>query len=88
MESRVEGMFAGDRRWAIGVVVALWLTIFFVMLSVRALIHNAAIEAVCWAGAMALLLFNTASIVAMIRHYGQDKHHIYSVDIRHLDARR
>jgi hypothetical protein len=88
MESRVDAMFAGDRLWAITVVAALWLTIFFVMLSVRPLIQNAAIETVCWIGAMALLLFNTASIVAMIRHYGQDKQHIYMVDIRHLDARR
>jgi len=35
-----------------------------------------------------LLLFNTASITAMIRHYGNDKEHIYGVDIRHLDAGR
>jgi len=62
--------------------------IFFVMLSVRSLFHDAAIEAVCWIGAVVLLLFNTASIVAMIRHYGEDKTHIYSVDIRHLDAGR
>ena len=27
-----------------------------------------------------------ASIVAMIKHYGQDKAHIYAIDIRHLDA--
>jgi len=88
MEARIEAMFAGDRLWAIMFVVFLWLTIFFVMLSVRSLFHDAAIEAVCWIGAVVLLLFNTASIVAMIRHYGEDKTHIYSVDIRHLDAGR
>jgi len=37
-------------------------------------------------GAALLLLFNTASIIAMLKHYGQDKAHIYAIDIRHLDA--
>jgi hypothetical protein len=35
-----------------------------------------------------LLLFNTASIVAMTRHYAADKDHIYGIDIKHLDAGR
>jgi hypothetical protein len=46
------------------------------------------IEIVCWIAAFILVLFNTASITAMIRHYRNDKQHIYSVDIRHLDAGR
>ena len=87
LEERIEAMFTVDKIWAIGVVIALWLTILFVMLAVRAFIQDPAIEAVCWLGAGALLLFNTASIVAMIRHYAADKAHIYAVDIRHLDAR-
>ena len=67
-------------------VAALWLTVFFVMLAVRGFMPSAEVEIVCWIGAAVLLLFNTASIVAMICHYGQDKAHIYAVDIRHLDA--
>ena len=79
-------MFAGDRAWAAGVVVVLWITVLFVMFAVRSLMRDPAIEIVCWIGAGLLLLFNTASIIAMVRHYGQDKAHIYGVDIRHLDA--
>jgi len=33
-------------------------------------------------------IFNTASIAAMISHYGHDKNSIYELDIRHLDANR
>jgi hypothetical protein len=88
MEARIDAKFANDRLWAITFVVALWLTIAFVMLAVRGFIHDPMIEAVCWAGALALVLFNTASIVAMIKHYSEDKAHIYGVDIRHLDAGR
>jgi hypothetical protein len=88
LEKRIESMFRADRAWATGAVVALWITVFFVMFAIRGLMNDPAIEIACWSGAGLLLLFNTASIVAMIRHYGQDKAHIYGVDILHLDAGR
>ena len=86
LQDRIEKMFAGDKLAATILVIALWLTVFFVMLAVRAFMPSGQVELLCWVGAGVLLLFNTASIVAMIRHYGQDKAHIYAVDIRHLDA--
>jgi hypothetical protein len=86
MQSRIDKMFASDKLVAGVLVAALWLTVFFVMLAVRGFIADKSIELLCWAGAALLLLFNTASIVAMIKHYGQDKAHIYAIDIRHLDA--
>ncbi len=88
LSERIDSMFKLDRLWAGGVVVALWAVVFFVMLAVRGFIQDPAIEVVCWIGAGLLLLFNTASIIAMIRHYARDKDHIYAVDIRHLDAGR
>jgi hypothetical protein len=88
MQDRIQAMFARDRLWASGFVVALWLVVLFVMLAVRAYITSPGVEIVCWIAACLLVLFNTASITAMIRHYGDDKEHIYSIDIRHLDAGR
>jgi len=88
MQDRIEFMFARDRFAASILVAALWVTVFFVLLSVRSYITTTAIEVVCWIAAAMLLLFNTASIIAMFRHYAADKVHIYSVDIRHLDAGR
>jgi hypothetical protein len=87
LQARIQAMFARDRLWATGFVVALWITIIFVMLAVRSYLSSG-VEIVCWIAAALLLLFNTASITAMIRHYGNDKDHIYGVDIRHLDAGR
>jgi hypothetical protein len=86
LRERIEVMFRRDKLTAGGLVLVLWLVILFVMLAVRPFIPNPEIEAICWTGAALLLLFNTASIVAMIKHYGEDKAHIYAVDIRHLDA--
>jgi hypothetical protein len=37
-------------------------------------------------GALAVLIFNTASIAAMLSHYAVDKQFIYGLDIRALDA--
>ena len=88
LSQRIDAMYATDRLAATALVVVLWVTVFFVMLAVRGFIKDPAIEIVCWIGAGALLLFNTASILAMIRHYADDKEHIYAVDIRHLDAGR
>ena len=88
LQARIEAMFALDRLWATGFVIALWIVVLFVMLAVRPFMPSRGIEIVCWIAAFILLLFNTASITAMIRHYRNDKQHIYSVDIRHLDAGR
>jgi hypothetical protein len=84
---RIDSMYRGDSIAASVLVAFLWLTIIFVILAVRAYMPPA-VEIACWIAAAILLLFNTASIVAMIRHYGNDKDHIYGIDIRHLDAGR
>jgi len=86
IEERIDKMFFGDKLAAGILIAALWLTVFFVLFAVRGFMPSGEVELLCWAGAAILLLFNTASIVAMLKHYGQDKAHIYAVDIRHLDV--
>lgn len=88
LQRRIDAMYARDRLAAIAFLIALWSAIFFVLITVHSYIHNPTVETVCWIAAFLLVLFNTTSITAMIRHYGEDKNHIYSVDIRHLDAGR
>lgn len=88
LQSRIDAMFARDRLAAGLLVAGLWLTVFFVMLAIRGFIPTPEIEIACWIGAGLLLLFNTASIFAMIQHYANDKLHIYAVDIKHLDVGR
>lgn len=88
MPARIDAMFARDRLWAFGFVVALWVVIAFVLLAVNAHIPDNGIRIVCWIAAIVLVLFNTASIIAMVRHYAHDKPHIYGIDIQHLDDAR
>jgi TM2 domain-containing membrane protein YozV len=87
LRSRIDSMYRKDCIAAMILIVALWITILFVILSIRPYMP-ASVEIACWLAAAILLLFNTASIVAIIRHYRDDIEHIYGIDIRHLDAGR
>ncbi|KAB2942385.1 MAG: hypothetical protein K8F92_06120 [Hyphomicrobium sp.] len=81
-------MYAGDRRWAVFAVAALWATYAFVFWKVLPYVGT---QEVMYALAIAggiVLLFNTASILAMIEHYAGDKEHIYGLDIHYLDVLR
>jgi hypothetical protein len=88
LSARIDSMFGRDRIFAWGFVVALWATVAFVLLSVNSMIPSSGIRIASWIAALVLLLFNTASIAAMVRHYSHDKDHIYGTDIKHLDAGR
>jgi hypothetical protein len=88
LQRRIDAMFARDRIWAFGFVIALWLVVGLVLLEVDPYITSDAIRYVSWISALILLIFNTASITAMVGHYSRDKEHIYGLDIRHLDAGR
>lgn len=88
LDRRIDSMFRLDCIWAWGFVATLWAVVGFVFFSINALVDDGAIRAVLIGAAALLLLFNTASIGAMVRHYKHDKRHIYGLDIRHLDARR
>lgn len=84
-DARVKRMFARDRVWALAAVLALWCVYAFAFWQ---LYVSQSEPGVLWAlaiGGSLVLLFNTASIVAMILHYAQDKDHIYRLDIYYLD---
>ena len=87
LSSRIDAMYARDRLWAWGFVVALWLVVAFVLLS-SIPYASGSVTVVCWIAAIVLLIFNTGSIANMVRHYGHDKERIYGTDIKHLDAGR
>jgi hypothetical protein len=84
-DPRIESMYRGDRLAALGALAVLWLTIVFVFIKI---LPNAgsseAIIALAIGGGL-VLLFNTASIFAMTKHYAEDKDHIYGLDIHYLD---
>lgn len=88
LKARIDATYSRDRLAAIAFVVFLWLAVAVVYLGVTALTDDGAIRATLTVAALLVLLFNTASMVAMVRHYGHDKDFIYGIDIRHLDEAR
>jgi len=84
-DPRIQSMFSGDRIWAFGAVLVLWLVYAFVFVELLdGNNEDGVIQALAVAGGL-VLLFNTSSILAMITHYSHDKDHIYGLDIHYLD---
>jgi len=81
-------MHGSDRRGALAFVIGLWIAILFVLFTIWPLITEGGIRIVLGIAALLVLAFNTAAIVAMLRHYGDDKSFIYGLDIMHLDEMR
>jgi hypothetical protein len=81
-------MYRSDVRGAMLFVAVLWVTVLFVLFMVWPYISNGGIKTIIALAAAAVLIFNTAAIVAMLRNYASDKDFIYRLDIENLDAAR
>jgi hypothetical protein len=87
-DPRIAGMFSGDRAWSLVAVVVLWLLYAFVFYEVK---DYAGSSEVIWALIIAgglVVLFNTASIFAMIAHLSEERDEIYGLDLHYLDLRK
>jgi len=88
IRKRVDQMFSRDRRMAQIALALLWITLGYVYFAITSQTTDSSVRIALSVGAGAVLVFNSASILAMIRHYKEDKDHIYGLDIRHLDENR
>lgn len=88
LNQRIEAMYQGDKRGAWLFIAFLWITILFVLLMTWPFIPDTGVKVVVVLAAAAVLIFNTASIAAMLKHYEEDKEFIYGLDIKHLDEYR
>jgi hypothetical protein len=88
MQQRIEALYRSDVRGSVLLIVCLWATILFVLLMTWAYIPDSGIKLVVVIAAAAVLIFNTAAILAMLNHYKEDKDFIYGLDIKNADAFR
>lgn len=88
MQVRIDKMFSRDRWFAIILLACLWATLIFVFFAINVFVEDGTLRLVMIAGSVAVIIFNTASITAMLKHYAEDKKAIYEIDIRHLDTAR
>jgi hypothetical protein len=88
LNQRIEAMYRGDVRGAWLLVALLWIAILFVLFMSWPYIPDGGVRLIVAVAAAAVLIFNTASIYAMVTHYAEDKDFIYGLDIKNLDAMR
>jgi hypothetical protein len=88
LRKRIDSMFARDRLMAGAALLALWVALGYVYFAVGMSVVDPAVRIALTIGAAGVVVFNTASVTAMVRHYKEDKDHIYGLDIRHLDENR
>lgn len=88
LDERIDRMHARDRASLVVFVLVLWCTLLFALFNVWSYISIPAIRVILSIACGLVLTFNTAAIVAMLRHYHDDKHFIYGLDLKHLDEMR
>ena len=88
LNQRIEAMYQGDKRGAWLLVALLWIVILFVLFMSWPFIPDNGVRIVVLIAAAAVLIFNTASIAAMVKNYEEDKAFIYGLDIKNIDEAR
>ena len=88
MGSRIDAMASRDKMIAVVFTVAMWVVLLFTYFAVRSSVPSSAVSVALILSLLILGVFNTASMVAMIRSYSKDKDFIYREDILNLDRNR
>jgi hypothetical protein len=78
-------MHGRDVRIAWAFVIGLWFAMIFVALATWNLAPSGGVRFLLLIGGAIVLLFNTAAILAMLRHYREDRDFIYGLDIKFQD---
>lgn len=88
IKKRIQNMYVRDSIMAWSDIFLLWLAIGFVLISILSIVDDPIVTTVLVVSSALLVLFNTASVGAMTKHYAEDKDFIYGLDIKHLDENR
>lgn len=88
LERRIGAMHRRDTMVAWAFVLGLWFAVLFVAMATWHLAPNGAARAMLLCAGAVILVFNTAAILAMLRHYREDRDFMYGLDIKFLDASR
>jgi hypothetical protein len=84
-DPRIEAMHRRDVRVAWAFVIGLWCAVIFVAFATWDLAPTPGARTLLLIGGAVVLLFNTAAILAMLRHYREDRDFMYGLDLKFLD---
>ena len=84
VQRQMDSMFQRDRWMAIASVVAMLIVLPFVYFAVLDNMPGTGTKVVLAAACVVLLVYNVASMLALVRNYRRDKDFIYRRDVAHL----
>jgi hypothetical protein len=84
VQRQMDTMFQRDRWMAIASVVAMLIVLPFVYFAVLGNMPGTGTKVVLAAACVVLLVYNVASMLALVRNYRRDKDFIYRRDVAHL----
>lgn len=88
LSARIAAMHKRDVTIAWAFVIGLWFAVIFVALATWSLAPNSGARTLLLIGGFIVLVLNTAAIMAMLRHYREDRDFMYGLDIKFLDEAR
>ena len=88
LDQRIEAMHRSDVRIAWAFVVGLWVAMIFVAIATWDLAPDNQSRGLLLIAGAVILVFNTAAIMAMLKHYREDRDFMYGLDIKFLDEAR
>jgi hypothetical protein len=88
MRQRIEAMHKRDVAVAWAFVIGLCFAMIFVAWATWDLAPSGAARLLLLIGGAIVLIYNTAAILAMLRHYREDRDFMYGLDIKFLDESR
>lgn len=88
IESRIDSLVRRDQLLAVTFTVLMWTVLLFVFIVASAIAPTPGIVVALLLSLVALGVFNTASMVALVRRYGANRDLIYRQDIANLDRAR
>lgn len=88
LSARIQTMHKRDVSIAWAFVIGLWLAVIFVAIATWSLAPSSGARTMLLIGGGAILVLNTAAIMAMLHHYREDRDFMYGLDIKFLDEAR
>jgi hypothetical protein len=84
VQEQMDTMYRRDRWMAIGWVVAMLIILPFVYIVLLQHMPGTGVKVVLAGSMLVLLIYNVASMLALVRNYKRDKDFIYRRDVAHL----
>jgi hypothetical protein len=88
LDSRIAVLARRDRVLAIAFTLLMWVVLVFLFVAASAVAPHASIVVVLAVATLLLGLFNTASVLALLRCYAESRDVIYRPDVLLLDLMR